>query len=78
MYSNIEVMIMLESGIVGNSSLEISRSTKGEYSYSLKIYFSGSSINSIKRVVDRSLTGLSYLEQKFGIGAKDKLDSDEK
>jgi len=78
MYSNIEVMIMLESGIVGNSSLEISRSTKGEYSYSLKIYFSGSSINSIKRVVDRSLTGLSYLEQKFGISSKEKIDSDEK
>ena len=69
---------MLESGIVGNSSLEISRSTKGEYSYSLKIYFSGSSINSIKRVVDRSLTGLSYLEQKFGISSKEKIDSDEK
>jgi len=68
---------MLESGIVGNSSLEISRSTKGEYSYSLKIYFSGSSVNSIKRVVDRSLNGLSYLEQKFGIRAKDKLDSDD-
>ena len=78
MYSNIEVMIMLESGIVGNSSLEISRSTKGEYSYSLKIYFSGSSISSIKRVVDRSLTGLIYLEQKFGISSKEKIDSDEK
>ena len=69
---------MSESGIVGNSSLEISRSTKGEYSYSLKIYFSGSSVSSIKRVVDRSLTGLSYLEQKFGICSKEKLDSDDK
>jgi hypothetical protein len=66
---------MLESlSVAGNSSLEISRSTKGEYSYSLKLYFSGTTIAAIKTMVDRMVAGMGYLELKLGI--KGKVDSD--
>jgi hypothetical protein len=42
-------MAFIES--TGSSSIEISRTSKGEYSYSIKLYFTGSAMTSINRVI---------------------------
>jgi hypothetical protein len=66
---------MLESlNAAGNSSLEISRSTKGEYSYCLKIYFSGTTVSSIKTMADRMVAGMKYLELKLGIKDAESIE----
>jgi len=51
--------------ISGNSSIEISRTTKGEYSYNIKIYFSGNTISIMKGIVDRIDSVMKYLENKL-------------
>jgi hypothetical protein len=53
---------------VGGSSLELSRTSKGEYSYCLKVYFSGTTISAMKTVIDRIITVKEYLEKKLDIG----------
>ena len=52
--------------IGGSSSIELNRTTKGEYSYSIKLYFSGNTISIMKGIVDRITSITEYLESKIG------------
>lgn len=73
MYSKVGGDKMSESFSTGNSSLELSRSTKGEYSYVLKVYFSGTTISAMRVMVDRVVTMGKYLESEL---EQIKSDSD--
>jgi len=63
--------------ITGSSSIEVSRTTKGDYSYSIKLYFSGNTISVMKGIVDRIKTITKYLESKIVEGIKDDEESRE-
>jgi len=58
----------------GSSSLEVSRSAKGDYSYSLKLYFSGTTISAMKTVVDRMIVVKEYLEKKLNVSKDEVYD----
>lgn len=50
----------------GSSSLEITRTTKGDYTWSVKLYFIGNDMRSIKHVITNIVKARAILEHQLG------------
>ncbi len=48
-----------------NSSIELSRSSKGQYSYSIKLYFDRIDKRSLSGIVDRIIAVKTHLEARI-------------
>lgn len=50
----------------GNSSLEVNRTAKGDYTWALKLYFMGHDMRSIKNVIENVAKTRNILETVLG------------
>lgn len=50
----------------GTSSIELSRSAKGQYTYAIKLYFIGNSMREIRQNIDRIDKARIMLEERIG------------
>lgn len=63
---------MLEAGIFpsGNSSLELNRTAKGSYTWSMKVYFPKADKHNLQLVIKRVVSCKNLLEQLLGQGVE--------
>lgn len=57
----------------GSSSVELSRNAKGDYAYSIKVYFSGNTTRALLAAIKRLMTGREEIEKCIAIAEADDV-----